>query len=160
LPLRDSIAFFAGIDRWRRLLMHSTDPELDRSGDLLKERLHRIRSLRHERFGRDVVLIDSSIWGFSIPYAWDWYEQFQAHVLLVFQPRASGRGVVTVCARDRESAERLFGPGGLLNLFQRLEPRGWGGRPVIGGSSRGRPLTWELAQKAAVATAHMIEENS
>jgi len=156
LPLRDSIAFSSGIDRWRRLLTHSTDAELERVEELLKERLSRIRSVRHRRFGKDVVLIDSSIWGFAIPYAWEWHEQFQASVLLVFQPRSSGRGIVTACTRDRETAEQRFGPGGLLNLFRQLKPAGWGGRPVIGGSSRGRPLTWEQAREAAAATARAM----
>jgi len=153
LPLRDSIAFFSGIDRWRRLLMHPTDGEIDRVGELLKERLDSIRSVRYERFGKDVALIDSSVWGFGMPYAWEWYEQFQARVLLVFQPRPSGRGIVTACCRNRETAEEMFGPEGLLNLFRRLKPPGWGGRPVIGGSSRGRPLTWEQAREAARAAA-------
>jgi hypothetical protein len=149
MPLRDSIAFYAGIDRWRHLLTRATDGELDRVGGLLEERLARVRSVRSRRVGKDVVLVDSSLWGFAIPYAWEWYEQFQASVLFVFQPRSSGRGIVTVCARDRTTAERLFGPGGLLNLFRRLKPPGWGGRPTIGGSSRARPLTWEEAKQAA-----------
>lgn len=149
MPLRDSIAFYSGIDRWRRLLMHPVDGEVDRVEQLLKERLENIRSVRHERLGPNVVLIDSSIWGFGMTYAWEWYEHFQVPVLFVFQPRSSGKGIVTVCCRDRETAEELFGPGGLLNLFRQLKPTGWGGRPVIGGSSRGRPLTWAQARKAA-----------
>jgi hypothetical protein len=156
LPLRDSIAFFAGIDRWRHLLTHSTDAELDEAGELLKQRLAQIRSVRYQRFGKDVVLIDSSIWGFAITYAWEWHKHFEAPILLVFQPRASGKGIVTACARDRQTAQELFGRGGLLSLFPRLKPQGWGGRPVIGGSSRGRPLTWEQARSAARAAASAI----
>lgn len=149
LPLRDSICFFSGIDRWRRLLMHSADGELDRVGELLKERLESVRSVRHERFGANVVLIDSSVWGFGMPYAWEWYEHFQVPMLLVFQSRPSGKGVVTACCRDRQTADRLFGTNGLLGLFPQLKPAGWGGRPVIGGSNRGRPITWEQAREAA-----------
>jgi hypothetical protein len=160
LPLRDSICFYAGIDRWRELLTRSTDNELDHAGELLRERLTRIRSVRHQRMGRDVVLIDSSIWGYATPYAWEWFEHLDARVLFVFQPRSSGRGIVTVCARDHETAEELFGPGGLLNLYPRLRPPGWGGRPAIGGSHRATPLTWNQAQTAARAAARAISKGS
>jgi hypothetical protein len=148
-PLRDSLAFHAGIDRWRSLLTQADDDDLEKASELLVTRITRLRSLRHERFGKDVALIDASIWGFCAVYAWEWYEQFQVPVLFVFQPGASGRGTVTVGVRDASTAEALYGPGGLLNLFGRLRPRGWGGRPVIGGSGRARPLSWEDARGAA-----------
>lgn len=157
-PLRDPLAFYAGIDRWRALLTLATDDELERTAGLLAGRLARLRSLRHELFGRRVALVDASLWGFSIVYAWEWYEEFGADVLFVFQPRASTRGVVTVCARDVATAERLYGPGGLLNLFVRLRPRGWGGRPVIGGSGRGRPLSWEQSRSAAREAARLVAD--
>lgn len=148
-PLRDALAFYSGIDRWRSLLTQATDGELDHYLGLLRTRLARIRSVRHERVGKEVVLVNSSIWGFAVPYAWEWHRRFRAPVLLVFQPRRSGRGTITVCARDAVSAKRLYGDGGLLNLFPRLEPPGWGGRPLVGGSPRGRSLSWEQARAAA-----------
>jgi hypothetical protein len=156
LPLRDSISFFSGIDRWRHLLAQPPERELDRVARTLGERLTAIRSAEHRRFGKQVVLIDSSHWGFALPYAWEWFERFRASLLFVFQPRPSGNGIVTTCARDRATAERLLGPGGLMNLYPRLQPRGWGGRPTIGGSSRGKSLTRAQAAAAARRAERMV----
>jgi len=154
-PLRDPLAFYAGIDRWRSLLTQTADEELERIGARLQSRLSRLRALRHERIARRVVLIDASIWGFGTLYAWEWFRQYDADLLFVYQPRISARGIVTVCARNLDAAERLYGPGGLMNLFGRLRPRGWGGRPVIGGSSRAGALRWEQARQAARTAAEL-----
>jgi len=154
LPLRDVSAFHAGLDRWRALLVHATEEDLARAPWVLRRRLATIRGLPHESFGR-VTLIDSSIWGYSATYAREWHEIHRSPLLFVFQPRSSGRGVVTVSAVDRAAAESLYGAGGLLNLLPRLAPRGWGGRPLIGGSARGRPITWDQARAAARLAARL-----
>ena len=148
-PLRDSLAFYAGIDRWRSLLTLAAGDEVRQYAGLLALRLKRIRAVRHERIGKHVTLVNASIWGFAMPYAWEWHRRWKAAVLFVFQPRISGRGTVTVCARNRKVAERLYGEDGLINLFARLRPAGWGGRQLIGGSPRGRSLSWEEARAAA-----------
>lgn len=152
-PLRDTCTFYAGVDRWRALVSHTTAEELDAVPALLENRLRTIRDVRHERCGERVVLLDAALWGFGTAYAREWHARFAADVLLVFQPRPSGRGTVTISVRDRRAAEALFGPCGLLGVFSALSPPGWGGRPLIGGSSRGRALTWDQARTAARQTA-------
>jgi hypothetical protein len=148
-PLRDPVAFYAGIDRWRSLLTQVTREELSQAPRLLDARLKKTGNVRHERFGSGVVLVDSSIWGFSTVYAQDWFRRLGGRVLFVFQPRPSGKGNVTVCARDARTARSLYGERGLLDVFEQLRPRGWGGRPTIGGSHRGRPITLDQAREAA-----------
>lgn len=154
-PIRDTPAFYAGVDRWRAILGYATEDELDAVPGLLRRRLEAIERVRHERIDEHVVLVNSSIWGFGATYARQWHERLAAPVLFVFQPGPSGRGTVTVSAPNRRTTEALFGERGLLDVFPRLKPPGWGGRPLIGGSSRGRRLTWEQARAAAKAAAKL-----
>jgi hypothetical protein len=50
-------------------------------------------------------------------------------------------GTVTLSCPNKEVAELVFGPGGLLNVYPKLPALGgktWGGREAIGGSPRGQ----------------------
>lgn len=73
-----------------------------------------------------VLLVQSTVWGFD-----QWYRL--APVVVSY---ASRMAKTTVGCPDRETAELLLGPGGLMNVWPRLG-RGWGGRATIGGSPRG-----------------------
>ena len=88
-----------------------------------------------------VVVVNSTVWGFD-----QWYRL--APVVVSF---ASRLAKITVGCPDVDTAERLFGPGGLENVWRAMG-KGWGGRPTIGGSPRGVKLT--LA--GATSTAHKI----
>jgi hypothetical protein len=46
---------------------------------------------------------------------------------------------VTLSCPNKEVAEQIFGPGGLLNVYNKLpavEEKDWGGREAVGGSPR------------------------
>lgn len=85
-----------------------------------------------------VVVLQSSVWGFD-----QWYRL--APVVVSY---ASRMAKVTLGCPDADTAERMFGPGGLMNVWPALG-KGWGGRPSIGGSPRGLRLS--LSDAHAVA---------
>ena len=76
-----------------------------------------------------VLAVKSAVWGFD-----QWYRL--APVVVSY---ASRMAKVTIGCPDRATAERIFGAGGLLNIWPELG-RGWGGRETIGGSPRGQRL--------------------
>jgi hypothetical protein len=56
-------------------------------------------------------------------------------------------GAVVLSCPNREVAEQVFGPGGLLNVYPRLPALGgksWGGREAVGGSPRERAFPVHL----------------
>lgn len=73
-----------------------------------------------------IVVVQSTVWGFD-----QWYRL--APVVVSY---ASRMAKVTVGCPDVDTAERLFGPGGLDRVWPELGV-GWGGRGTIGGSPRG-----------------------
>ena len=83
-----------------------------------------------------------------------WYsEQPGTSIVVAYVP---DQGQVTVGCRDLATAERLLGPGGLKNVFHKLEPHGWGGRETVGGGPRGVALTRAQARAAAERIADEI----
>lgn len=89
-----------------------------------------------------VAVVESTVWGFDRWYLW-------APVVVSYSKRLQK---VTIGCPDRETAERLLGPGGLLSLYADLG-RGWGGREAVGGSPRGVPMTLADAWKTAAVVA-------
>jgi hypothetical protein len=55
---------------------------------------------------------------------------------------------VTIGCPNKAVAEKIFGQGGLKNVFAHLQPEGWGGRETIGGSPRGMEMTEEQVREA------------
>ena len=86
-----------------------------------------------------VLVVKSTVWGFD-----QWYRL--APVVVSY---ASRMAKVTVGCPDVDTAERLFGSGGLMRVWE-SRGRGWGGRETIGGSPRG--------QRLAVSDAHATAE--
>jgi len=86
-----------------------------------------------------VLVVESSVWGFDV-----WYRY--APVVVSYASRIKK---VTVGCPDVDTAERLFGPGGLKNAWSVLG-RGWGGRESIGGSPRGEEKTRNDASLTAL----------
>lgn len=76
-----------------------------------------------------VAVVHCAVWGFDV-----WYRL--APVVVSY---ASRMAKVTVGCPDTDTAERLFGPGGLARVWPALG-KGWGGRETIGGSPRGQRL--------------------
>ena len=88
-----------------------------------------------------ILVVKSSVWGFDV-----WYRQ--APVVISY---ASRMAKVTIGCPDEDTAERMFGPGGLEQVWPLLG-KGWGGRGTIGGSPRGL----RLGVSEALATADRV----
>lgn len=93
-----------------------------------------------------VAVVHCAVWGFDV-----WYRL--APVVVSY---ASRMAKVTVGCPDRETAERLFGDGGLANVWPALG-KGWGGRETIGGSPRGVRLRAGEAGRTAMELLGLIE---
>ena len=79
-----------------------------------------------------MALVESAAPGFDV-----WYADI-APVIVAYV--AEGQRV-TIGVKDLAAAQALFGPRGLLEVFPKLEPHGWGGRETVGGSPRGAVLS-------------------
>ncbi len=97
--------------------------------------------------GDAVLFVNSKVWGFD-----RWY---RTHPIVV---SFAGRNQnVTIGCKDVETAEKFFGKGGLLNVFGKLG-EGWGGRESIGGSPRGRVISYEEARQVAKKVAEFLQD--
>ena len=137
--VEDRSAFHAGVDRWRALT--GSRPPKALIAAAAEEESARRASAReldfHEHMGC-VTVLASKVWGFDV-----WYGDFTPCVVAL-----TPDGNITVGVVNKDTAEKMFGPGGLKNIFPKLEPEGWGGREAIGGSPRGVKMTKEQAIKA------------
>jgi hypothetical protein len=138
--VQDAAAFHAGVDRWRALLAHRAPTILlNAVKEEEADRVRKAREAKVTRISEHVAFIESEVWGYDV-----WYAD---HAPCIVAQTANGNA--TVGCPSNETAERLFGAGGLKNVFPRLVPDGWGGRESIGGSPRGMVLTREQALDAA-----------
>lgn len=143
--VQDATAFHAGVDRWRALLCGTERKALLTAAATQEaERIEEARRAVVERLSPQVALLESGCRGFDV-----WYTEI-APVIVLYNEAI---GNVTVGCPGKEAAERIFGPGGLLQVFPLLAPPGWGGREGIGGSPRGLRLTRAQAQEAALRIA-------
>jgi len=145
--VQDATAFHAGVDRWRSLMERTPEALLNA---VKTEEAHRVAEARKAfvtKISNAVSMIESSVWGFDV-----WY----AEVGPIVVAYVAANGNVTIGCFDAEIANRYFGPGGLKNVFPKLQPQGWGGREAIGGSPRGLKLTREQAIAAAQVVADSI----
>lgn len=146
--VQDATAFYGGVDRWRTLLK-ATPPQALLEAARAEEatRIAAARTARVERFGPQVALVESPVPGFDV-----WYAEI-APVIVAYVAEARR---VTIGVRDLPTAQALFGPRGLLELFPKLQPPGWGGRETVGGSPRGMTLPLEAAVSAAQTLASSL----
>ena len=93
-----------------------------------------------------VAVVHCAVWGFDV-----WYRL--APVVVSY---ASRMAKVTVGCPDKDTAERLFGPGGLANVWPALG-KGWGGRETIGGSPRGERLKAGEAGRTALELLELLK---
>jgi hypothetical protein len=84
----------------------------------------------------DVLLVHSDMIGFDF-----WYKKAPVVVLYNGTRKTISIGVINI-----EKSEELFGPRGLKNVFPKLGPE-WGGRENIGGSPRGKEMTFSDAEE-------------
>lgn len=146
--VQDATAFHAGVDRWRVLLGRAPKALLAAAKTEEATRVAEARKAEVIQISESVAVVESAAWGFDV-----WY----AEVSPVIVAYVAVNGNVTIGCADAETAEKFFGPGGLKNIFARLEPSGWGGREAIGGSPRGVKLTREDAVAAARVIAAAIQ---
>lgn len=163
---RDDLGAMAAVGMWRNLLdanpaqlapylSAAVEAESNRRNlsldDLaLAESVDRVLVIRGSRvfgfpewYGRIEDLPFESISGWKNPIVMAWTE--------------SGANVTMGCPNEAV-AEELFGPGGLKNVFLKLQPAGWGGREAVGGSPRGERLTWEQVIEAAHIVDSLIQQ--
>ena len=127
----DACSFYAGVDRWRNLTMRPSKALLDAASESEKTRVEAAREVCILQRGSGIVALTSKVWGFDV-----WYADI-APCIIALTPDHN----ITIGCKDLETAETLFGPGGLKNVFAELQPEGWGGRETIGGSPRGKKMT-------------------
>jgi hypothetical protein len=146
---RTSLQGFAGVDGWRRILTgapFAVGPLLEAARTTEAARREAAKKDLTERgttTGKVGAILDSRAWGFDV-----WYgrtEEADPNIPAgwerpVVAALAEGNGSITLGCPNKAVAEALFGPGGLMNVFERL-PGGWGGREAIGGSPRGQEMT-------------------
>lgn len=137
--VQDCTAFHSGVDRWRALFGRPLTALLAATKAEKAEQVAKAREAVVTRVSDKVCIVVSDVWGFDV-----WYGD-HAPVIVALTPL----GNVTIGCPDTETAEALFGPGGLKNVFGKLEPQGWGGREAIGGSPRSMAMTIEQAAVAA-----------
>jgi hypothetical protein len=113
-------------------------PLLDAAAEVEKKRLEAARHARVLLSEREVLVVAAHVWGFDV-----WYRDHPVVILYDI-----GKHKLTIGCPNEQVAERLFGPGGLKNVFPKLDPPGWGGRPSIGGSPRGVALGEDAALRA------------
>lgn len=156
----DASAFHLGAHLWRQLVASPPTSLLHHAADLERERLERARQAEVLLETPRLRVVSSDVWGFDV-----WYgrqadhpspsraDAWRAPVVVSYDPQGKS---VTVGCPNEAVAQELFGEQGLLSVWSRLEPPGWGGRPTIGGSPRGRALSVEQALAAAQALASLL----
>jgi hypothetical protein len=145
--IEDAIGFYAGVDRWRYLTGRPNSAILSGVHQAEQDRVLSARDADAVMLGTDVAFVSGSqIWGFDV-----WYADHAPCIVSLAQD-----GNVTIGVTDTETAEEMFGPGGLKNVFPQLEPEGWGGRESIGGSPRGHHMSHDEAWEAAKTVASLV----
>lgn len=149
--VEDATAFYAGVDTWRWMFQPWSQEKvnilLDAALEGEKTRVNIARQAKYEKISDDVALVESNAWGFDV-----WYADIAPCVVAL-----APDGNITVGAPNIEKAEQMFGPGGLKNIWDNIQPEGWGGRECIGGSPRGREMTRDEALEAANYIASQVK---
>lgn len=153
----DATAFHDAVARWRTLLTQRSFELAKLAPSLLGTRMAEVERAPLEVVSEHVVVLDCSLWGFSSVYLDVWFRH--APIVLCYYADFAdpSRGRVTICVKDAAAAEERLGEGGLMRLYPKLKPKGWGGRALIGGSNRDKPLTWQHALDAALAIDRFVK---
>lgn len=155
----DELAAVAAVQGWRMLM---TSPAAKTFLDAASQAEGARRDMaladlqRGERIGKVVFIRQSRVFGFA-----EWYDR-KPEAGLSTEVTGWGNPIVisqteggnlTFGAPNKQVAEQLFGPGGLLTVFSKLnkiygltEGSGFGGREGVGGSPRGRVMSEEECQ--------------
>jgi hypothetical protein len=96
--------------------------------------------------GKILLVAPSRVWGFDMQFhrrrdfPVDSLEGWRHWCIAAYIEKTRA---VTLSCPNKNVAERVFGPGGLLNVYPKLPSPGgglWGGREAVGGSPRGLPF--------------------
>jgi len=147
----DAAAFYSGVDRWRLLTEQPPNALL---AAVKKQEELRVQ-LANQASAERISTIVTCVWAVTDDFGFDvWYSRYGPCILA---RKPSGR--VSIGVRDKKTAEQLFRPGGLQNVYHCLAPSGWGGREAIGGSPRGAALTREQTLAAGLTVASKVVGN-
>ena len=144
----DATAFHAGVDRWRCLFSRPSQALLAATKAEKAEQTAKAREAFVMHFTPDVTYVESEVWGFDV-----WYAELTPCIV-----SRTPHGNITLGVKDVETAEWLFGKGGLKNVFGHLAPEGWGGRESIGGCPRGMVFTREQALEITEVVAKLVRK--
>nr|DAE84840.1 MAG TPA: hypothetical protein [Caudoviricetes sp.] len=111
---------------------------------------------------RAILITPSRAWGFDVQFGhFDGKSSndpdgWRHHVVM---SHVNSNGKITIACPNKTIAERTFGKGGLMNVYNKLEqfkPVGWGGSKTIGGSARHLPLSIEEARECFDYLVHEV----
>jgi len=150
---RDILAWYGGVNRWRSLLTSQCDSFIEVSREVQENRIQQMLGARQQKCGDNIVVADFSEFGPNVAYYKAWLNwNLDTDVLVAFIGGVNGVGNCSFACRDLATATKLFGEGGFLSVYDRLDPLGSGGREIIGGSPRGGLYDW----KDAVSFGHQF----
>ncbi|MBF0583237.1 MAG: hypothetical protein HQL80_03260 [Magnetococcales bacterium] len=166
---RDDLGFATGVGLWRALtetLPESLEVLTAAAIDQARNRRERAWLLVErdgETIAPGVLFISTSVSG-SLS---DWYGRIEEkpvelptgwrHSLVIAHEPEQGK--VTLACPSLAVAEKLFGKGGMKNIFHLLG-EGWGGRESIGGSPRGVRLSVNAARINALKIISIIDQGN
>lgn len=160
------LGYTTAVGLWTSLTVQDPlrlDPILTAASEVEASRRNLARlDLKREVYadGPVVALAGTKVWGFDCWYRRD--SDYPADTVegwrnpCVFALGDTPAREITVGCPNEGVAKALFGPGGLRNVFPQLEPPGWGGRSVVGGSPRGQPMTEGQLVAAAKQARSMV----
>jgi len=139
------------------LILAARLSEGTRRANAAKDEVHTI--------GRLGFVPESKVFGFDV-----WYGRDPEHAPdtpkgwkhPVVISRNAATDALTIGCPNKDVAEKVFGPGGLLNVFPKLDKAiapGWGGREAIGGGPRGEKFTIEQGWSAAKVVAEIAVDD-
>lgn len=157
-----SLSATSGVFLWGQIAANapSRKPLVEHSKVLESQRREEAKKETIVDLGNGIGYIEeSTCWGFDV-----WYGRQVDHAsdlpagwkFGVILARVAATGAITVGSPNKEVAERLFGEGGLKNVFPHLPREGWGGREAIGGSPRGEQMSVEELVEAAEKVKSLI----
>jgi hypothetical protein len=146
-PEQDGLAFYSGVDRWRRLTGRPLRGLLEATKAEESARVNAARNAVVEEVGGYVAVVQSAVPGFDV-----WYAELRPLVVAL-----TPSGNITLGCRDTQTAETLLGSSGFKRVYPLLGD-GWGGREAVGGSPRGQQMTLDDARLVARTIADCVTQ--
>jgi hypothetical protein len=162
---RDSFKAITAIDGWLRLTENPRrfkeffDATVE-SENQRKETAGYEQKTLGVSYGKILTINGSTVFGFPVwygrkaEYPADDIDGWQYPVVISLVAKTKN---ITLACPNQQVAKKLFGEGGLKNIFAKLEGN-WGGREAVGGSPRGKKMTEnDLRIVVEIVQANIIE---